>query len=37
MATADEYRTLQIFGFDKLFADAGYTRLTLSSDWLDAA
>ena len=33
MATADEYQTLQIFGFDKQFADAGYTRLTPSADW----
>jgi predicted nucleic acid-binding protein len=28
MATADAYFTKDIFGFDKQFADAGYTRLT---------
>ncbi|MBV9481932.1 MAG: PIN domain-containing protein [Acidobacteria bacterium] len=33
MATADEYETRQIFGFDKQFADAGYTRLTPSQEW----
>jgi len=33
MATADECQTMQIFGFDKQFADAGYTRLTPSQDW----
>ena len=33
MATADEYTTLDIFGFDKQFADAGYTRLEPSTDW----
>jgi predicted nucleic acid-binding protein len=27
MAVADEYDTLEIFGFDKQFADAGYRRL----------
>jgi predicted nucleic acid-binding protein len=27
MATADEYDTKDIFGFDKQFADAGYRRL----------
>ena len=33
MATADEYETRAIFGFDKQFADAGYTRLEPSMDW----
>lgn len=33
MTTADEYQTDQIFGFDKQFADAGYSRLTPSQDW----
>ena len=33
MATADAYGTKEIFGFDKQFADAGYTRLTPSTDW----
>ena len=33
MAVADHYRTRDIFGFDKQFADAGYRRLTPSSDW----
>jgi predicted nucleic acid-binding protein len=28
MAVADEYRTKDIFGFDKQFEDAGYWRLT---------
>jgi predicted nucleic acid-binding protein len=27
MAVADEYATLDIFGFDKQFEDAGYRRL----------
>ena len=33
MAVADHYHTIDIFGFDKQFADAGYTRLTPSTDW----
>jgi predicted nucleic acid-binding protein len=33
MATADEYDTPDIFGFDKQFSDAGYHRLTPSTDW----
>jgi hypothetical protein len=33
MATADAYFTKDIFGFDKQFADAGYTRLTPSTEW----
>jgi predicted nucleic acid-binding protein len=37
MAVADEYGTLDIFGFDKQFADAGYHRLEPSKDWKEAA
>jgi predicted nucleic acid-binding protein len=37
MAVADEYGTVDIFGFDKQFADAGYHRLEPSTDWKDAA
>jgi predicted nucleic acid-binding protein len=37
MAAADEYATSDIFGFDKHFADAGYTRLEPSTDWKQAA
>jgi len=37
MALADEYGTREIFGFDKQFADAGYHRLTPSTQWEDAA
>lgn len=33
MAVADHYETKDIFGFDKQFADAGYDRLTPSTDW----
>jgi predicted nucleic acid-binding protein len=33
MAAADEYYTPDIFGFDKQFEDAGYHRLTPSTDW----
>jgi predicted nucleic acid-binding protein len=33
MATADEYETVDIFGFDKQFADAGYIRLAPSTEW----
>ena len=34
MATADDYETRDIFGFDKQFQDAGYNRLEPSRDWL---
>jgi predicted nucleic acid-binding protein len=37
MAVADAYCTKDVFGFDKQFADAGYTRLTPSTDWTEAA
>jgi predicted nucleic acid-binding protein len=37
MALADEYGTLDIFGFDKQFADAGYHRLEPSTEWKEAA
>jgi predicted nucleic acid-binding protein len=37
MAAADEYATLDIFGFDKQFEDAGYRRLQPSGDWEAAA
>jgi predicted nucleic acid-binding protein len=33
MATADEYETRDIFGFDKQFQDAGYNRLEPSTEW----
>jgi predicted nucleic acid-binding protein len=33
MAIADDYGTKDIFGFDKQFEDAGYHRLTPSTDW----
>jgi predicted nucleic acid-binding protein len=33
MAAADEYYTPDIFGFDKQFEDAGYHRLTPSTEW----
>jgi predicted nucleic acid-binding protein len=33
MSIADDYGTKEIFGFDKQFADAGYTRLEPSTDW----
>ena len=36
MATADEYETSDIFGFDKQFANAGYTRIAPSTDWKQA-
>lgn len=32
MAVADHYETKDIFGFDKQFADAGYDRLTPSTN-----
>jgi predicted nucleic acid-binding protein len=37
MAVADDYGTKEIFGFDKQFADAGYTRLAPATDWKQAA
>ena len=37
MAIADDYGTKDIFGFDKQFAEAGYTRLTPSAEWKKAA
>lgn len=37
MAVADEYKTKDIFGFDKQFEDAGYRRLTPSTKWKEAA
>ena len=37
MATADEYATREIFGFDKQFEDAGYKRLEPSTEWEQAA
>ena len=33
MTIADDYGTKDIFGFDKQFEDAGYHRLTPSTDW----
>ena len=33
MAVADDYGTQDIFGFDRQFADAGYTRLEPSTEW----
>jgi predicted nucleic acid-binding protein len=33
MAIADNYNTKDIFGFDKQFEDAGYHRLTPSTEW----
>jgi predicted nucleic acid-binding protein len=33
MAIADDYGTKEIFGFDKQFHDAGYHRLTPSTEW----
>jgi predicted nucleic acid-binding protein len=33
MTIADDYGTKDIFGFDKQFADAGYTRLEPSTEW----
>jgi predicted nucleic acid-binding protein len=37
MAVADEYRTKDIFGFDKQFADAGYTGLEPAQTRKEAA
>jgi hypothetical protein len=33
MVAADEYYTPDIFGFDKQFEEAGYHRLTPSTEW----
>jgi uncharacterized protein len=33
MVVADDYGTKDVFGFDKQFEDAGYHRLTPSTDW----
>jgi predicted nucleic acid-binding protein len=33
MAVADAYKTKEVFGFDKQFEDAGYHRLTPSTEW----
>jgi predicted nucleic acid-binding protein len=33
MAVADDYGTKDIFGFDKQFEEAGYTRLEPSTAW----
>jgi predicted nucleic acid-binding protein len=37
MALADHYNTKDIFGFDKQFEDAGYSRLEPSTEWKEAA
>jgi predicted nucleic acid-binding protein len=37
MAVADHYGTLDIFGFDKQFEEAGYRRLEPSTEWKEAA
>lgn len=37
MSVADEYGTKDIFGFDKQFADAGYTRIAPSTEWNEEA
>ncbi len=36
MATADEFATSDILGFDKQFEEAGYTRLEPSTEWKQA-
>ena len=36
MAVADDYGTKDIFGFDRQFMDAGYTRLEPSTEWNQA-
>jgi predicted nucleic acid-binding protein len=36
MAVADDYRTQDIFGFDKQFEEAGYMRLEPSPEWKEA-
>lgn len=33
MTVADDYGTKEIFGFDKQFEEAGYTRLEPSTEW----
>jgi len=33
MTVADDYGTKDIFGFDRQFKDAGYTRLDPSTEW----
>jgi predicted nucleic acid-binding protein len=33
MTVADDYDTKEIFGFDKQFEEAGYTRLEPSTEW----
>jgi predicted nucleic acid-binding protein len=37
MTVADEYDTKDIFGFDRQFANAGYTRIAPSTDWNEQA
>jgi len=37
MAVADDYSTQDIFGFDKQFKDAGYTRLEPATEWKQTA
>jgi predicted nucleic acid-binding protein len=37
MTIADDYDTKDIFGFDKQFADAGYTRIAPSTEWHEEA
>jgi predicted nucleic acid-binding protein len=37
MTVADDYGTKDIFGFDKQFEDAGYTRLEPSTEWSQVA
>jgi predicted nucleic-acid-binding protein len=36
MAVADDYGTKDIFGFDRQFANAGYTRLAPATEWKTA-
>jgi predicted nucleic acid-binding protein len=37
MTVADDYGTKEIFGFDRQFADTGYTRLEPATEWKQAA
>jgi len=37
MTVADDYGTKDIFGFDKQFEEAGYTRLEPSTEWKKTA
>jgi len=37
MAVADDYSTQDVFGFDKQFKDAGYTRLEPATEWKQTA